>query len=355
MNYTDFEGGYFVAAEKLKEIGGQLYKGVGLDAATTLVSGNNCFTYWEKGSRRRQEIAALCKILGIDSYGKTGGRIARWLLKELICLPFERTFWQKPYRDLAKGGEHWHYTHVVAKEHFIGCEFDLKSAYFSSLFFGKSLLFDSSSGWINDNNALEMLKDINHFLPKWFRLQLLGCLSSWRMNYFVRNKENPQSNQLTYKTRYEITYNAAFNAAHRAILRNYKIMQQVHKIGGEHIKRMHTDSFTLALTCPEKTEIEIFNYLENKGLKVDVKNCGQAYFFDVNAGFIGRHFVGSKNDVVELMRDSQVKMKREKINPQVLDRFGEKIVNSNFMEKTEKEGINDNYDSRQLELFNQAA
>ena len=75
----------------------------------------------------------------------------------------------------------------------------------------------------------------------------------------------------------------------------------------------------------------------------------------MNTGFIGRHFVGSKTDVVELMRGSQVKMKREKINPQVLDRFGEKIENSNFMEKIEKEPINNDNDSRQLELFSQAA
>lgn len=351
MNYIDLSGGYFDALENVKRNGGQLYLGNGKDSAVVVVQGKNCFTYWRQDSKRLQEVKALSETFDIDSHGKTGGRIARWLLKNIIELPFEKTFWQKNYRNLAKTGSHWHYMHVQNYTPFIGCEFDLKSAYFSSLFSGKSLLYQNELGWIDDRGALERLKEINYLLPKWFRLQLLGCLASWRMFFYVRNKLEPESNLLLLKNRYFIGYNAAFNAVHRAILRNYKIMEKIHKIGGKYIKRMHTDSFTLDVNCPEKIETEIFDYLENKSLEVDVKNCGNAFFFDVNTGFIGRNFVGSKNDVLDLMRKNELKMKRTLIAPEVQNRFGDKLKDSAFIKKIETSQNNENIEGTQLELF----
>lgn len=351
MKYFDLQGGYYDALLRLKADGGQLFVGNGKDSAVVVVQGQTCFTYWQKGSKRYQEVKQLAENFRLDTLGKTGGRLARWLVSDFLALPYKDTFWQRNYRELAKKGNHWHYMHCEPWKSFIGCEFDLKSAYLSSYFQGKSMLYQSGIGWLDDGGALENLKAINHQLPKWFRLQLLGTMASWKIQFYTRNKLNPDSDIPVLNERKFIDYGAAFNAVHRAILRNYKIMEKIHQIGGEHIKRMHTDSFTLSLECPEKTERKIFDYLESKGLQVDIKNCGKAFFFDVNCGFIGRFFVGSKNDVVELMRENNLKMHREKINKQVQDRFGERLENSNFMEKISNLD-NSKEENEQLELFN---
>lgn len=352
MKYFDLVGGYYDALLLLQSGGGQLFTGNGNDSAVVVVQGNNCFTYWQKGSKRHQEVQHLSTNFGLDSLGKTGGRLARWLLSDFLSLPYKDTFWQKNYRELAKKGAHWHYMYCESWKPFIGCEFDLKSAYLSSYFQGKTMLYQNDLGWLDDGGALENLKAINHQLPKWFRLQLLGTIASWKLEFYTRNKLNPESNIPVLNVRKFIDYGAAFNAVHRAILRNYKIMERVHKIGGEHIMRMHTDSFTLNLECPEKIEREIFDYIQSKGLEVDIKNCGKAFFFDVNTGFIGRFFVGSKKDVLELMRDNKLKMHREKINKQVLDRFGEKLENSAFIQKVNKANNEKEKEIEQLELFN---
>ena len=167
-------------------------------------------------------------------------------------------------------------------------------------------------------------------MPKWFRLQLLGVLASWQLKFLSRSKDLKDEGKLSVKSIPKIQYNAAFNCVHRAIVRNYKIMEKIHLIGGEHIKRMHTDSFFLSWECPVSVEKQIFDYLQEKGCEVSVKASGKAFFFDVNTGFIGKKFVGSKIDVVELMRASGQKMSRTNLPPQVTDRF------SNYIKEVEK-------------------
>lgn len=311
MNYIDLVGTLPEAIERVRTEGGRLYSGKYRDSCHTVVVGNNCYTYWNKNSKKRQELAQLCSLFNIPSQGQTGGRVARWFLKELIDLPYKGTYWDRNYRTLAKAGSHWHYCFINPNKHFYGVEFDLKSAYFSSLFAGKSLLYQNSIGSMNDNGSLERLKELTPLLPKWFRLQLLGILSSWKIDYWVRPANMKPEQELSFKTSYKIEYCAAFNAAHRAILRNYKIMQKVHQIGGKYIERMHTDSFLLNIECPESIEKSIHNYLEEKGVITDVKAAGFSYFFDLNTGYIGKSIIGCKLDVFDKMRQQRIKMKRD--------------------------------------------
>lgn len=332
MQYLDLDGNYAVAYEDVLTNGGQLFPGNGKDSANVVVRGKQCFTYWEKNSKRKGELKELCEYFNISPIGQTGGRVARWLIDSVLNLPYENTFWQKKYRQLATNGNHWHYTFIEPGHRYFGIEVDLKSAYFTSLIAGKSLLFQDGRGYIDDNNSLEALVELVPSLPKWFRLQLLGVMSSWRFYFLSRDKVDKGSKELKLKRQCKITYNAAFNATHRAILRNYKIMQKVHQIGGEHIKRMHTDSFFLDTSCPESIENEIWAYLEQKKVKVDIKAAGLAWFYDLNTGFVGNKFVGSKIDVVEKMREFEIKMRRQNLVPEVIDRFGEKILASTFCE-----------------------
>ena len=348
MEYFDLVGNYALAYDDVLRHGGQFYPGNGKDSANVVVRGKQCFTYWEPNSKRKAELKLLCDFLNISSEGQTGGRVARWLVDSVLNLPYQQTFWQRKYRKLAMCGNHWHYTFVVPKQRFIGIEVDLKSAYFNSLIAGKSLLFQDGKGYIEDNNSLEIINGLMPSLPKWFRLQLLGVLSSWRFFFYAKDKGNKDSKELKLKRFHKINYNAAFNATHRAILRNYKIMQRVHQIGGEHIKRMHTDSFFLELSCPEDVENQIWDYLKGKECVLDIKAAGLAYFFDLNTGFVGGKFVGSKIDVVDLMRQNDIKMKKQSLLPEVLDRFGAKIEQSTF-----KDNYADNLKTSKEEEFYQ--
>lgn len=337
MNYTDLEGDYLVAYSDVLRYGGQLYPGNGKDSAAVVVRGSNCFTYWKKDSRRKQEVKELCNFFHLESYGKTGGRIARWLVDEVLVLPYHDTYWHPTYRALAKSGKHWHYSHCDSRQNFWGIEVDIKSAYISSLFAQNSLLYKEGKGYISDNGALDNLKLLTPNLPKWFRLQLLGLLSSWRFTFLARDKSDSNSNELKLKYYYKVSYNAAFNAVHRAILRNYKIMQKIHQIGGQYIRRMHTDSFFLDVDCPEEIENKIWQYIEEKQLKWDIKGCGRCFFFDLNTGFIGNKFVGAPIDVASHMREENIKIDRKSLVPQVVDRYGNIIEASSFQEDEKQE------------------
>lgn len=333
MHYTDLVGTYATAYADVLANGGQLYPGNGKDSANVVVRGQHCFTYWAKGSKRRQEVVDLCRYFNLDPYGKTGGRIARWLIDDLLKLPYKQTFWQKQYRDLAKQGGHWHYTYVESGKSFIGIEVDLKSAYMVSLFAGKSLLYQQGKGYFDDQGALENLQVLTPELPKWFRLQLLGCLASWRITFLARDKKNLENKELTVKQFHEISYGAAFNAVHRAILRNYKLMQKIHQIGGQYIRRIHTDSFFMDCDIPPKLENLIWEYMESKQAQWDIKGCGYSYFFDLNTGFIGKRIVGSALEVVDLMREKDIKKNRSSYDNETFQRFKDKIETSTLPEK----------------------
>jgi hypothetical protein len=352
MKYFTLEGDYLTAYHFCLKNGGQMFAGNGKDSANVCLIGQNCYTFWEKGSNRKEEVRDLANYFNLDPDGMTGGRIARWVIDELIKIPYEGTFWNKTYRDLARQGNHWHYLHCDEKQPFWGIEVDLKSAYFSSLFALPTFLYQPEKGYLDDCGALANLKELYPFFPKWFRLQFLGCLSSWRIFYLCRDKSLPNCEELVRKHRNNIKYNAAFNVAHRAILRNYKIMQKIHQIGGQYIRRMHTDSFFIDYDIPEKTEMQLWQYVEDKGLKYTIKGFGRAFFWDINTGFIGNKFVGAKVDVVERMRKDNVKMKSKQSNEIALQRNSPFIDgsqdSSNF---TDSDNSNLPGNPRQIELF----
>lgn len=322
MHYYDMVGDYLTAYAFCLSNGGQLYPGNGKDSASVVVIGQKCYTFWKKDSKRRLEVYQLADFFSLPHEGQTGGRICRWLINDLLDIPYKDTFWSKTYKELAKDGKHWHYLYSLNKQPYWGVEIDIKSAYFASLLNGRSLLFSSKLGYLEDNNALENLRKLIPSLPKWFRLQLLGLIASWRCYFYTKDKQNPTSNELIMKRRFHIGYGAAFNAVHRAILRNYKIMQKIHEIGGEYIKRIHTDGFIMDAHIPENTENTIFQYIADKGLEYSVKGAGRCFFWDVNTGFVGNKFVGAPIDLAELMRKDNIKMASKEKNAEVLLRQG---------------------------------
>lgn len=352
MKYFTLEGDYLSAYHFCLKNGGQLFAGNGKDSANVCLIGQNCFTFWEKGSKRKEEVKALAEYFNLDAEGMTGGRIARWVIDDLIRIPYEGTFWNRTYRDLARQGNHWHYLHCDSKKPFWGIEVDIKSAYFSSLFALPTFLYQPEKGYLYDGGALDNLKELYPFFPKWFRLQFLGCLASWRIFYLCREKSLPNSEELVRKHRNNIKYNAAFNVAHRAILRNYKIMQKIHQIGGQYIRRMHTDSFFLDHDIPVEIELDLWRYIDSRNIKYSVKAFGRAFFWDINTGFIGNKFVGARIDVAEKMRQDNIKMKSKESNEIALTRKSPFISNcENNLDLLN--GINSNLsgDARQLELF----
>jgi hypothetical protein len=352
MKYFTLSGDYLTAYHFCLKNGGQFFPGHGKDSANVCLIGQNCFTFWEENSRKKQEVAELAQFFGLDPEGQTGGRIARWVIDELIAIPYQNTFWNRTYRNLAKQGNHWHYLYCDSMKPFWGIEVDLKSAYFTSLFALPTFLFQPEKGYMEDGGALDNLKELYPHFPKWFRLQFLGCLASWRIFYFCRDKSRPESNELVKKHRNTIKYNAAFNVAHRAILRNYKIMKKIHEIGGEYIRRMHTDSFFIDHDIPEQVELALWRYVDSKNVRYTVKGFGRAFFWDINTGFIGNKFVGAKIDVVEKMRKDDVKMKSKEANEVAINRRSPFIDNSqNLAHSANIISGNNAGNPEQLELF----
>ncbi len=355
MRYFSIVGDFLTAYQFCIKNGGQLFCGNGKDTASVCVVGSNCYTFWAADSKRKQQVYELASYFGLEPDAQTGGRIARWLIDELIEIPYSKTFWNRTYRNLAKSGTHWHYLHCDCKQQFYGFEVDLKSAYFSSLFSFPSLLYQPEIGYLDDAGAMDNLKSLYEHFPKWFRLQLLGCISTWRSFYYCRDKHSPDSKELVMKTRYFIKYNAAFNVVHRAILRNYKIMAKIHQIGGKYIRRIHTDSFFVDYDIPESIERRLWEYVESKRLKYSIKGFGSCFFWDVNTGFIGNKFVGASIDVAARMRTDEIKMKSKETNEKILDTtslFLASATNSDDFRKSVNSDLPGDY--KQTELFSLA-
>lgn len=352
MQYITVEGDYLQAYHFCLERGGQLFCGNGRDSANVVLVGKQCFTFWKKDSKRYADVMQLASYFGLPSEGQTGGRIARWLLEDFLCLPYQNTFWSKAYRNIAKDGAHWHYLFCAKKQYFNAIEVDIKGAYLNSLFSFSSLLYQPYLGYLQDNNALDNLKILYPELPKWFRLQLLGCLASWRIFYLCRDKSQPDCKELVRKQRFFIKYGAAFNCAHRAILRNYKIMKKLHEIGGEYIRRIHTDSLLLDCAIPIEVKQKIFSYIRQKQLTFSIKGYGRCFFWDVNTGFIGNKFVGAPVEITSLMRQEKIKMKSQETNVKLLQDFAYSAgSDSTILEAANTVVATGSDDSTQLTLF----
>lgn len=324
-NYVVTEGDYSDALADLMEKGGQFFPAKTPEGSSTILRGNTCIVYWPKNSPLRSKVREACEIFGYDAETMTASRLCKSVLKDFVCLDSENTFWGNKARSMAKSGSHWHYQHVIPGYHHYLIEFDVKSAYFSSLFSGKSLLFDEKKGWLEDYGALNNLKSLSKIMPKWMRLIMLGVIASHKMQYYVIDKSCDSGGRLLLRERENIVYGAAFNAAHKAIKRTYELMKRIHSVGGDYVKRIHTDSFAITPDLPVEIESEIFGLLERNGYQYSMKGCGTSHFIDLNTGIIGRKLIGNKNDVFSEFRDKEIKIEKYELTPEELARWSEKV------------------------------
>lgn len=351
FKYEFREGDYLDAIAAFAQVGGRFYPQRSPDSPSTIVSGCNCITYWHPASRLLPKCRTLCRDLGFEWQGQSPGRIARLILKEIVGLEKQKHGWGKLYASMAKKGFHWHYTHVEEGYHPYLIEFDLKSAYFTSLFQGKSLLYHDYKGFIDDSGMLCNLKAIESILPKFMRLIILGVIASHKMQFYTVDRTIEDSFAMKLSTVPNIEYGTAFNAAHKAIRRTYELMRRIHSIGGDWIKRIHTDSFALTFDTPQEIESEIFGLLSRNGYPVSVKAQGSAHFLSLNEGIIGTKLIGAKDLIFKEFREKQIKIEKHELNYDEFVRWGQRQesiqTELELIEKQRKEMA----EYTQMELF----
>ena len=66
--HSEREGTMVDAYEDVLQNGGQLFQGNGRESAHTVVRGKKTVVYWAKNSRKKAEVASLCRDMGIDPY-----------------------------------------------------------------------------------------------------------------------------------------------------------------------------------------------------------------------------------------------------------------------------------------------
>jgi hypothetical protein len=85
-------------------------------------------------------------------------------------------------------------------------------------------------------------------------------------------------------------------------------MKRIHEIGGEQIKRIHTDSFAISCDCEGVVETNIMEFLGKHNYKTTVKGYGSSHFLNLNEGLIGGKLIGMKESVFEQLRANSVKI-----------------------------------------------
>lgn len=325
-HYYTLDGGYISAVECLREKGGCLFPAKRNDGSSTVVCGNKIYTFWENGSLNKAKVQEAAKRFGFDPEHATGGRLAKWILSDICGLDCAKESTDMRFLALAREGFHWHYTFVEEGHHPYLLEFDLQAAYMTSLLSASSLKYTLHQGYLDDSGALDCLREISPDLPKWLRLIIIGCLASHRMQYLTMGVGLNGYPELKSNFVNKVDYGTAFNAAHKAIFRVYRCMEQLHRIGGDHIKRIHTDSFALTGDCPCDIESQLFEYLDSLGFTSTCKAQGTGLFFNLNEGLIGRKWVGSRAGVRERLAELERKPKRYKLSKPARDRWGDRGV-----------------------------
>ena len=341
--YEVIEGDYLDAIAKFRSSGGRFYPQLNPDSPSTIVSGNRCIVVWNPLSKMLPRCKQLCREFGFEWEGQPPGRIARRILKEVVALDVGETGYAGKYRSMARSGHHWHYTHVETGYHPYLVEFDLKSAYFTSLFQGASLLYHDHRGFLDDGGALANLKAIEPIIPKFLRLVMLGILASHKHQFYTIAEDSEDSFSLKLCTANEIKFGAAFNAAHKAVYRTYALMKKIHSIGGEYIKRMHTDSFALSPDIPHSTENEIFSMLHRNNYPTQVKAQGTSHFINLNEGIIGNKLVGAKEIVLNQFREQKIKIPKYELDQDQFERW----TNRRLEEESTVDQIEENRQTQQ--------
>lgn len=318
-------GGYSAAIDFFVANGGQFFPCRSPESSSTVLLGRQCFTFWEESSKIRTKTRNAAIELGFDPENQTPGRLARKVLEEIVGLEYKETFWSKRYRDMARKGCYWHYTHCTEGYYPYLLEFDLRQAYFTSLFHGSSLLYSPVQGWLDDNGALLRLKEATPKIPKSIRLTILGVLASHKRQFYTLGRTEDDAGEMVLKTVNQIKYGSAFNAAHKAVFRTYKAMEKLHSIGGEWIKRIHTDSFAIPADTPVDIEARIFDFLRDNGYRVSLKASGSSHFLGLNEGIIGRKVVGARDMVLTELREKKVKIPQMSMTIDEVRRWQERM------------------------------
>jgi len=350
--YEEREGGYGAAMTELIQKGGQLYSGDSTDGCTTVVRGCYVTRFWESRSNKRGKVMDACNTFGYDSYGMTGGSLCRKIIDDILQLPYKNTPFSNTYRKIAEQGKHWHYQYVLTGDHGKTIEYDLSSAYMTQFLRLPSMILLGKDEFADDNGAMEKLRTIMPLFPKWLRVQFLGVLASHNRTTITRFKEG---NEWTVKKTItpSITYGGAFNAAHRAILRVYRIMEQVHRLAGEDCKRIHTDSFLLSQGIHIPKLQAIFDFLESNEQELQIKAIGRSCFWDLNEGVIGTKIIGSKPMVATKMKVSRFTQVREATNP-MTERTWENIIDDIKQGMNDRKSIPINYEQCRIEWSKKA-
>lgn len=319
--YTE-DTGYAGAIDCLQTIGGQLFPRRGKDGSSTVLCGKQVYTFWEPNSKNKAKCQQLALSTGFPHEHFTSGRIAKHILEDVCGVDPKLGKPDPVFIRLAKDGFHWHYTYVSPGYYPYLLEFDLCAAYASSLVKYDSPYFAMNQPTISAPLVMENLRVALATVPKWMRMILIGQLTAHRMHYLTMPKRSSGDFTLKLNTIHKIKYGYAFNRAHQSVLRVYRIFQRIHEIGGNSIKRIHTDSFTLSADCPSEIERQIFEYLDNQGFGYSCKAQGTAHFFSLNSGIVGRKFVGVPLEIRDHLRALPEKPKRHFITPEQLERWG---------------------------------
>ena len=337
LKYETKTGDYLDALSLFQETGGRFYPSRFQDSPSVIVAGNRCITVWSENSRLKPKCQYAARCIGVEWEGHTLGRLSRLVWRDLVGLEYKGTSYGDKYKRLAVNGSHWHYTYVETGYHPYLIEFDLKSAYFTSLFHGGSLLYHEFLGFLEDGGALENLKALSPYLTKPLRLTMLGVLASHKHQFYVLEKSSENSVELKLKTRREIKYGAAFNAAHKAVKRTYELMKKIHSIGGEYIKRIHTDSFALTPEIPAHKEVEIFSLLDRNGYTVSIKAEGTAHFLSLNEGIIGNKILGCRQHVFNQFREERIRIPKHELESEEFQRWINRRLEIEAAQNSQKE------------------
>lgn len=346
-NYITTEDGFGAALDELYKRGGQMFPAHSPASATVITRGNSVFTFWEPDSPLRAQVRLACRQYGYDPEHATAGRLARWLIKDVVGLDSKQSPAHPRFESLARSGHHWHYTHVETGYHPYLLEFDIRSAYLTSILSGDSLIYDYDFGFTDDGGALDRLNQLCFDLPKFLRMSLIGALASSQMRYAIAVPDGHGGHKLLYKSINKIAYPQTFQAVHKGILRLHRTMGHCHEILGGWCKRIHTDSFAIDPSLPSDIEEVFFDYLSLRDYTVQLKASGSSHFLSLNEGIIGKKAVGSKREVLQAFRSQGIKVKQVLLSEDLLSRWDLELEDED--DKEPKESLLSS-EATQLEL-----
>jgi hypothetical protein len=307
----NFQSGVRLLAEK----GGQLFPQRNSDSPTVHICGGVATTFWPENSAIRGRVTTLAKSIGYDPEEATGGRIARYITNNIARVPYEDTYFNHNLLKLARGGKHWHYLYARPGLYDYGVEIDLKSAYWASFCSGKTSLLAQDYRWLDDSDALENLRILMKSLPKWLRVSLLGCWSAHRHQFYVRDKSSSEPYAMVLKSRSEVKYGALFSASHRAILRVYQCMKEIHSFLGDDCLRIHTDGVIINCSNGMDFEAGLEDIIRRWGFEYTVKGFGHCWVSDVNSHVLGKKIAGSKRAIRDELLDNEIKLEYNREPP----------------------------------------